>query len=159
MDYSNVARGGSWAKAADLKDGTRAKILDECTRVESQFKDDKGNVQMRDVCKVKFEGVGELNTNLNRATIRALVEAFGKDSKEWIGKVLKVHTERTTVAGRRVTALYLVPEGYEVGEDDEGYVAIRKNGTSSKKADEFDAIIDAGPEVEVSVNDSDDDAF
>ena len=129
MDYGALTRSGTWVKAADLAAGTRARILDEATRVESQFKDDKGNVKTQDVCKVKFENVGEMNVNLNRATIRGLVDAFGKDSKDWIGKVLKVHTEKTTVAGKRVTALYLVPEGYEVGEDAEGYVQVTRIGT------------------------------
>jgi hypothetical protein len=130
MDYSNVARSGAWAKAADLTEGTRAKIIDECTRVESQFKDEKtGEAKKQDVCKVRFKGKPEaLNVNLNRATIRGLVDAFGSDSKEWIGKVLAVHTEKTTVAGRRVTALYLFPEGFEVGEDAEGYMQISRKG-------------------------------
>ncbi|HEX3860773.1 MAG TPA: hypothetical protein VHY35_03700 [Stellaceae bacterium] len=132
MDYSNVARSGAWAKAADLTVGTRAKIIDECTRVESQFKDEKtGAAKTQDVCKVRFEGKPEaLNVNLNRATIRGLVEAFGSDSKEWIGKTLTVHTEKTTVAGRRVTALYLVAEGFEVAEDAEGYVQITRKGAA-----------------------------
>jgi hypothetical protein len=41
---------------------------------------------------------------------------------------LTVHTEKVAVAGKRVTALYLVPEGFEVGEDNEGYVQIVRSG-------------------------------
>lgn len=135
MDYSNVGRSGQWVKKEDLKNGIRAKIVDECTRVESQFKNDKGEAQMRDVCKVKYEGVGEFNTTINGATIRGLIEAFGKDSKDWIAKVLTVHTEKISVAGKRVTALYLVPDGFELGEDSEGYVTVQKKGTEKTSDD------------------------
>jgi hypothetical protein len=128
-DYSKATRGGAWAKAADLKEGQKAKIVDECAPIESQFTDDKGNKKTQDVCKVRFQGMEDaLNVSLNRATIKGLVEAFGADSKAWIGNVLTVHTEKVAVAGKRVTALYLVPEGFEVGEDDEGYVQIVRKG-------------------------------
>ena len=129
MDYSQVTRGGAWIKNSDVVEGTKVKILDEATRVESRFKDDKGNTKMQDVCKVKFQGAAEaVNVNLNRATIRGLVDAFGKDSRDWVGKVLTAHIENTSVAGKRVKALYLLPEGYEVSEDAEGYVIVQKVG-------------------------------
>jgi hypothetical protein len=122
-------RGGAWAKASELTNGSRAKIVDEATKSLSQFRDEDGNAKMQTVAKVRFEGVADpLNVNLNRATVYGLIDAFGTESKNWIGHVLKVHTEKTTVAGKRVTALYLVPEGFEVGEDDNGYVIVRKVG-------------------------------
>lgn len=139
MDYSKVTRGGAWAKASELKAGIKAKILDECAPIESQYLDDKGNKKMQDVCKVRFEGHQDpLNVSLNRATIKGLVEAFGKDSNEWIGKVLTVHTEKIAVAGKRVTAMYLVPEGFEVGENDEGYVEIVRVGEKKVAAPKGD---------------------
>ncbi len=135
-DYSKVTRSGAWTKAAELKEGQGAKIVDECQPIESQFLDDKGNKKTQDVCKVRYDGVADpLNTNLNRATIKGLVEAFGKDSTQWIGKPLTVHTEKVAVAGKRVTALYLVPEGFEVGEDDEGYVQIVRTGDAPQASE------------------------
>lgn len=144
MDYSKVTRSGAWVKAAELKNGQKAKIVDECQPIESQFTNDKGEKKMQDVCKVRYEGKEEaLNTNLNRATIRGLVEAFGKDSIAWINKPLTVHTEKVAVAGKRVTALYLVPEGFEVGEDDEGYVQIKRTGDApDPKYAEADSAMD-----------------
>lgn len=119
---------GDWVKAAELKSGTRAGILNETKRVPSQFKDEKGNVKEQDIAKVKFEGVGERNVALNRATINALVAAFGRDSNDWIGKVLTVQTEKMLVGGKRVTALFLVPEGFELREDSGGYLEIVTKG-------------------------------
>ncbi|MDO8094426.1 MAG: hypothetical protein Q6360_13190 [Candidatus Brocadiales bacterium] len=142
MEYTK-ARGGKWAKASEIKDGTQAKIVDECSRVESQFKDDKGNPKTQDVAKVRFEGENEaVNVSFNRATIYGLIDAYGADSKGWIGKVVTAHTEKISVAGKRVMALYLVPEGYEMGEDDAGYVVIQKKGsegtTEAPDASEID---------------------
>ena len=39
---------------------------------------------MQDACKVQFDGYEEpLKVALNRATINALVDAFGRSSKDW----------------------------------------------------------------------------
>lgn len=128
-DYSKALRTGGWAKASELQGGQKAKIVDECQPIESTFTDKNGKMKMQDVCKVRFQGKEEaLNVNLNRATIKGLIEAFGKDSKEWIGHTLTVHTEKVSVAGRRVTALYLLPEGFEAMEDKEGYLQIVRKG-------------------------------
>ncbi len=150
MDYSKVTRSGAWVKAAELQEGQKAKIVDECQPIESQFTDDKGNKKMQDVCKVRFLGLADpMNVNLNRATLKGLVDAFGTDSKAWIGQMLTVHTEKVAVAGKRVTALYLVPEGFEVGEDSEGYVQIVRTGEApAADAPEADA-----PSAEVTADD------
>lgn len=148
-DYSKVTRTGAWVKAAELKEGQACKIVDECTPIESQFLDDKGNKKTQDVCKVRFEGVADaMNVNLNRATIKGLVSAFGADSKQWIGHKLTVHTEKVAVAGKRVTALYLVPEGFEVGEDTEGYVQIVKT-EGDKSYPQMDETNDASGLAEI----------
>jgi hypothetical protein len=143
---------GGWVKAAELKSGTRAKIVTEAAPVQSQFKDKNDQPKTQDVCKVRFEGQPEpLNVNLNRATIFGLIEAFGTDSKKWIGPTLTVHTEKVVVGGKRVTAMYLVPEGFEVKENDEGYIEIAHEGTLDKSGypdmnesnnADFDAVID-----------------
>jgi len=41
------------------------------------------------------------------------------------------------VSGKRVTAVYLVPEGYERVEDDNGYVVIVKKGTRGDAGEEL----------------------
>ena len=103
----------------------RAKIVSEAKPVPSQFTDDKGNVKMQDACKVQFEGLPEpLNTKLNRATIGGLVQAFGKDSREWMNHPLTVLTEKGKVSGRSVVYLFLIPQGYKKIEDAGGYDVI-----------------------------------
>jgi hypothetical protein len=127
--------GGPWAKASEIQNGTKAKLVSETVRSESQFKDKEGNPKMQDVAKVRFEGKDEpMNINLNRATIYGLIDAFGEESQAWTGKTLIVHTEKVVVGGKRVTALYLVPEGFEVRENSEGYIEIVRMGSDSAAA-------------------------
>ena len=88
-------------------------------------------MRMQDVAKIQFKGAPEpLNISINRASINALVEAFGEDSTAWMNKTLTALTEKVVVAGKRVVALYLVPDGYELGEDAGGYVKIVKHGVN-----------------------------
>lgn len=120
---------GKWAKASELTRVKRAKIVSETNPVPSTFTNRDGSVKTQDVCKVQFEGVNEaLNVSLNQATINGLVNAFGEDSKNWQGHYLSVETEKMRVAGKAVTALYLIPEGYNRIDDENGYAMIVKVG-------------------------------
>lgn len=120
---------GAWAKASELGKCLYAKIVSETTPQPSTFTDKNGKTKMQDVCKVEFEGMdGELNVNLNRATINGLVDAFGEDSKAWQGHRLSVETEKMRVAGKAVTALYLIPEGFKRIDNEDGYAMIVKEG-------------------------------
>ncbi len=51
------------------------------------------------------------------------------------------------VGGKRVTALYLVPEGFEVGEDDGGYMVVQKKAKDIKidEVDPFETTSDGSP--------------
>ena len=129
MKYQIQTASGAWAKAEELKSGSKAKIVSETKPQESSFLDKQGNAKTQDVAKVRFEGIDEpLNVSLNRATINGLVSAFGEDSVEWQNKVLTVETEKVRVAGVARVALYLVPEGYKKVDDDSGYAVIVKDG-------------------------------
>jgi hypothetical protein len=122
---------GAWVKGAEIQSGSRCKLMSETTHMASQFKDEKtGETKFQDVAKVLFSGDTETkNISLNRATINGLVDAFGEESADWQGKVLSCETEKMRVGGRAVTAVYLVPEGYERVDDENGYTVIVKKGT------------------------------
>ena len=127
MKYQKqVSFSGSWVKANELT-SAKAKIVSETIPQESQFQDKNGNVKNQDVAKVRFEGTDEpLNVSLNRATINGLIDAYGEDSVNWMNKTLTVETEKMRVAGKAVTALYLIPEGYKRVDDENGYAVIVK---------------------------------
>jgi hypothetical protein len=130
--------GGKWAKAAEIENGTTAKIVSETVPQASSFTNKDGSPKTQDVCKVQFVGVDEpLNVSLNRATINALVDAFGEDSIKWQGHTLSVETEKMRVAGKVVHALYLIPKGYARIDDENGYALIIKK-SEVKKAKQVD---------------------
>lgn len=113
---------GDWVKASELKSGVKAKLTSGVEVVPSKFNEGKFD----NVSKIKFadEPTVIKNVRLNRATMDGLIDAFGADDANWIDKPLTVQTEKTVVAGKRVTALYLLPEGFDLKEDSEGYVKV-----------------------------------
>lgn len=141
MQYTKTSgTSGSWVKAADIKAGTRVRLTTETVPHESEY---QGKPIKQNIAKARFEGDTEdKNVNINRPSINGLIDAFGTESTDWIGKVLTAHTEKMVIAGKRVTALYLVPEGYEVAEDEGGYLVVQKIGgaktTSSEEVDPAD---------------------
>lgn len=134
----NAFVGGAWAKKSELYDRKvkRAKIVSETNPETSAYKDDDGNAQQQDVCKVMFEGEKEaLKVTLNRATINGLVDAFGEDSKLWQGQYLAVEIEKQP--GKKYP-LYLIPDGYERVENSAGYSEIVKKGAKPEAAPQED---------------------
>ena len=128
---------GAWAKAAELVSGSKAKIVSEVTTQPSSFTDPKtGAIKPQEVAKGRFQGVEDtLNVSLNRATINALIDAFGEDDSAWQGQALTVETEKVRVAGKAVTALYLIPVGYHKEDDANGYAQIVKDGEKAADVD------------------------
>lgn len=125
---SNIS--GAWLKTAELKSGTRAKLVSETTPQPSSFTNKDGSPKTQDIAKIQVEGLKEtFNVSLNRATVSGLIEAFGEDSKDWQGHYLTIETEKVRVGGKIVTALYLVPEGYMYTNDSNGYAVIVKKET------------------------------
>ena len=118
---------GNWVKNGEITNGVKAKLVSETTPTASQFKNEDGTAKTQDVAKIRFENLKEaMNISINRPTLNGLIEAFGEDSKNWINKYLTVQTEKMVVGGKRVTALYLIPNGFELKEDENGYMVIKK---------------------------------
>ncbi len=140
MKYNKPNRiNGAWAKASELGDVTEAKIVSETIAQESTFLNKDGSKKMQDVAKVQFKGRAEaMNVNLNKATLAGLIDAFGEESKDWQGHVLKVETEKMRVAGKAVTALYLIPDGYHKIDDEAGYAQIIKVGSEAEPVVQLD---------------------
>ena len=134
--------GGAWGKGAEVQSGSRCKLMSETVPMQSQFKNEKtGEVKTQDVAKILFSGdTEEKNISLNRATINGLIDAFGDDSALWQGQVLTAETEKVRVAGKAVTAVYLVADGYERVDDEGGYTVIVKKGTQVGAPEELPSI-------------------
>lgn len=113
---------GAWLDKSTLESGTKLTLVTEAIEQEGQ-----NGTQI--VAKAKVEGQSESrNVAINNPSKNALIDAFGPDSINWVDKPLSTHVEKTVVGGKRGYALYLIPEGFELGEDSEGYVVISKAG-------------------------------
>jgi hypothetical protein len=136
--------GGAWIKKGEVISGTKAKLVSETEPQPSNFKNDKtGETQMQDVAKIRLEGGTEaVNIALNRATISGLVDAFGEDSKNWIGKPLTVITEKSSYGGKRGYSIYLLAEGYEMNEDENHYLIIVNPNKESVQVAPDDGSVD-----------------
>lgn len=146
---------GAWAKASELGNIKRAKIVSEANKQPSQFFNKDNSVKMQDVAKIRFDGLPDaLNVSLNRATINGLIDAFGDDSVNWQNHYLTVETEKVRVAGKAVVALYLIPEGYKRMDDENGFAVIVKEGTKvSIIKDEDIPIINEEGESQIDLKD------
>lgn len=144
MKYTKSANlSGEWIKGSELENGIRAKLVSEAVDSQSRFEDKNGNPKMQTIAQIRVEGKeNACNVSLNRATRDGLIDAFGGDSKDWVNKLLRVHTEKVMVSGKRQTALYLVPEGFRVSEDESGYIVIVREDADqknvAKEVDDFD---------------------
>lgn len=116
---------GAWVKSSEITVGTKGKLVSEALPQEGEF-------GTQDVAKIRIEGDTETkNIRINKPSIAGLISAFGEESKDWMNKNLTLHTEKMLVGGKRVTALYLIPEGFELSEDGGGYLVIVKIGEKS----------------------------
>jgi hypothetical protein len=133
---------GAWVKGSEIQSGVHCKLMSAAERMQSQFKDEKtGEAKFQDVAKVLFSGEAETkNISLNRATISALIDAYGDESETWQGHVLIAETEKMRVGGKAVIAVYLVPEGYERVDDENGYTVIVMKGTKVAAPEELPSI-------------------
>ena len=95
-----------WLRPSDVKDGDIITILDEGKKRsadETPFGHEvfEVNVKLPD---------GEVKLwTMNRTTLRRCVEAWGDESKAWIGKKVRVQLREQNVRGVMRTVIYGVP--------------------------------------------------
>ena len=97
-------------KGEDIKEGDIITICSEGRIVEGQF----GSQHIFEIKNVDDE---VLAFGINQTSINALVDAFGEETADWIGKRVKVHSFKQNVAGKFIQVYYVAPEGYEMGEN------------------------------------------
>jgi len=112
---------------ADIKDGDIIKILDEGIKVNKEF---KGKITEAVVHKIETRN-GQKAFSLNTTSLNNLIDCYGKDSKNWIGKEVKVFLLKAMVSGAMRTIAYLAHPKSEMVEDDAGKLQF----TQPEKAD------------------------
>ena len=86
-------------KGEDYKDGDIVTVANEGKEVESKF-------GSQDVFLVKLNDGREGNVSFNTTTINHMIDVFGDDSKNWIGKDVKVWAIRSNVQGKMINVYY-----------------------------------------------------
>ena len=151
MEYTKSV-GGNWLTADDLKEGDQVKLVTESKMQDGKYKYPDGNPKKENIVKARLKGAEESkNFRLNWATINGLMDAFGPESKGWVGKVLTVNLLKAMVGDTMRTIVYLIPEGFELKENAEKKVEIiNKDG---KTADLNAAPKEAGMDEEINPDD------
>lgn len=111
---------GKWLDKSELKNGDQVKIV-------SEAKLEAGQHGEQLVAKVKLRGGDNeaKNVAINGQSRKAIVQAYGDETSNWIDKIFTVELDKTTIGGKRVLVLYLIPEEFELKEDAGGYLVIQ----------------------------------
>lgn len=114
---------GKFLKGRDLTPGTQIRIKSEVAiEASTRFGDQSvGKVSVINPDETETE---PQNMKFNSQSIEGLILARGEESKEWVGSVLTVHHEKTMIGGRRETVTYLIPDGFEVRENENKYLTV-----------------------------------
>jgi len=135
MKFNKSSGQGAWLDKKTLRNGDIMKLVSEAREEEGQ-----NGKQVVAKCRVKGQEGEAKNVNINVPSKNALIDSFGDDSKNWVNKHLTVRVESGVFAGKRGTALYLIPEGYSLGEDSGGYIVITKAGQPAPQAPQEETI-------------------
>lgn len=101
---------GEWAKAKeDFNTGDLIEILNEGLTME-------GDYGPRQVFKINTKN-GEKNLSFNQTSINNLVDAYGDDTKKWVGKKANTEIIKSNVSGKLVNVVYLFGEDWKMLDD------------------------------------------
>lgn len=121
MYKKQVSVGSFLEKGKDIKDGDIIQIANEGKQVEGKF-------GMQDLFLIKTKEGKEGNVSFNQTSINCLVEAYGEESKNWIGKTAKIWAILSNVQGKMVKVYYFTHPNAEL--DETGGFALKGNNTA-----------------------------
>jgi len=102
---------GNYLKTKDVENGTTITIKNEGEWVEStMYKYEDGNPKVDFVVKVEVNGE-EKSMRVNKTNRDILIEAYGNDTAEWIGKTAVITKEKIMVAGEKKDTIVLDTQG------------------------------------------------
>lgn len=129
--YTKKVSVGVFAKKGeDYKDGDLITIANEGKKVE-------GTYGMQDVFLVKLTNGEEKNMTFNQTTLNNMIDAFGEDSLNWIGKQVKVWLILQSVSGKMLKVTYLSHPQAEISEDGSFTIAGVANRKEEINADDI----------------------
>jgi len=100
MKYEKRESTGSFLKkGVDFKDGDLVEIRNEGKKVAGKFGE-------QDIFIIRTEKGTEGNVAFNQTSINNMVDAFGGESEDWVGKEVKVHGIMSNVQGKMTKVYY-----------------------------------------------------
>jgi len=119
MKYTKkVSIGTFLKKGEDIKDGDIIEVASEGKPVEGQF-------GTQDIFMVKLANGKEGNISFNTTTINGLIDVYGEDSINWIGKKVKATKIKQNVAGKFLDVWYFSHPDAELTES--GFILGKKD--------------------------------
>lgn len=110
MEFTKRESIGSFLKKGeDIKNGDILTILDEGKKVDGEF-------GSQNVFTVKTSSGKEGNVTFNQTSINNLIDGYGKESKEWIGKEIKIEVIKQNVQGKLTNVYYFLHPKAELNE-------------------------------------------
>lgn len=119
-----VSVGSFLEKGVDIKDSDLITVANEGKDVEGQF----GTQHIFLVKTATKEG----NVAFNQTSLNALIDAYGVDSKNWIGKQVKVWAILSNVQGKMTKVYYFTHPSADI--DDDGNFKAPKTGPTAPEA-------------------------
>lgn len=108
--YKKTVRTGKFAKPLEnYKEGDLITILDEGVEIDGKF-------GTQTIFKMRMVSGEELTMPFNVTTMNNMIDAYGEDSKAWIGKEIKVWRILQNVQGKMIKVTYLSHPSAEVAE-------------------------------------------
>ena len=105
--------GNFLAAGKDFRDGDMLKIASDGQKVDGKF-------GIQDVFLIKTREGKEGNLAFNQTTINNMIDAYGNDSIQWVGKVVKAWVVKMMVSGSMKNVAYLSHPKAEMVEDSAG---------------------------------------
>ena len=89
---------GNWLRVKDVNNGDTILIKDEGIWQESKFTYDDGNAKNDFVIKIEHNGEEKIMT-LNKKNRTSLIEVYGTDTANWVGKTVELTKKTIEVGG------------------------------------------------------------
>jgi len=140
-----ISLGKFLEKGKDIKDGDVVEIANEGKQVE-------GNFGTQDVFSIKLKDGETGNISFNRTSINTLIDGYGEDSINWIGKEVKVMVVKQMVSNKLTNVYYFLHPDTIVDEES-GEFTIPSKGVAGKEVakDDIPVIESDDPNVEASI--------
>ena len=120
-----ISIGAFLKKGVDFKDGDMLEIANEGKQIEGQF-------GTQDVFLVKLADGREGNVGFNQTTINNVIDGYGENALNWIGKKVKVWGILQNVQGKMIRVYYFLHPNTILDEKSGEFILAGDGGRSEE---------------------------